>query len=144
MPDGARSTVARVAASLMALALAGGCYAYGEVPERRPLTPTELAVRFVPGSMNVSIGLQRTCRPVGTIMRFHNAYDVRLATVAAGGNVAQFIQDVSYTHSSNYVVTAAYAASDVRFWACPVAPQPAVPVPVIAPPPPAPAPAPEY
>ena len=139
MPDGVRSSTARVAVALSVLALVGGCFSYGsEVPEQRPLTPAELAVRIAPGQMNVSIGLQQHCRPVGTIMRSQSEYDMRVAAVAAGGNVAQFIQDVSYTHTSDNVVTAAYAAKDVRFWACPVAPQPAVPVPVAPPPPPPP------
>ena len=135
MPGGIRHTAARVAAALSTLALVGGCFIHGgEVPEQRPLSPAELAVRIVPGQMNVSIGLQKHCRPVGTIMRFQNEYDIRVATVSAGGNVAQYINSESYTRTENNVVTAAAAASDVRFWACPVAPQAAVPVPDAPPP----------
>ena len=118
MRDRARRSAAPVAAALTALALLGGCIIHGEAPEPRPLTPAEMAVRLLPGQMNVSIELQKSCQPVGTIARFQSEYDIRIATVAAGGNVAQFIQDVSYTHTENYFTTR-FAASDVRFWACP-------------------------
>ena len=138
MPDVARPRTARVAVALLTLALAGGCFIHGEAPEQRPLTPAELAVQIVPGGMAMSIGLQQRCRPVGTIARFSNEYDIRVATVAAGGNVAQRLQDVSSMRTENNVVTSAYAASDMRFWACPVGPQAAVPGPPPPPPPPAP------
>jgi hypothetical protein len=141
MPYGARLRTARAAVALLTLALAGGCFFHGEVPEQRPLSPAELAVQIVPGQMNVSIGLQKHCRPVGAIQRFQNDYDIRVATVAAGGNVAQYIQDVSYQRTENNTVTASYAASDVRFWACPIGPQAVVPVPAPPPPPLPPAPA---
>jgi hypothetical protein len=136
MPDRTRRTAARVAVALITLAFLGGCFVHGEVPEQRPLSPAELAVQIVPGQMHVSIGLQKHCRPVGTIMRFQTEYDIRMATVSAGGNVAQYINSESYTRTENNVVTAASAASDVRFWACPVAPQPVVPGVAPAPPPP--------
>jgi hypothetical protein len=129
MPLGTRRTAARVAVALMTLALLGGCFGYTETPERRPLTMAELAVRIVPGQMHVSIGLQKQCRPVGMIMRIGNEYDMRVAAVAAGGNVVQLINHMSYTQSDNNSTTTT-SATDVRFWACPVGPQPAVPVPM--------------
>jgi hypothetical protein len=128
MPVGSRHTAARVAAALSTLALMGGCFVHGEAPEQRPLTPAELAVRIVPGQMHVSIGLQKHCRPVGTIARINNEYDMRVAAVASGGNVVQLINQMSYTQSDNNS-SVTTSATDVRFWACPVHPQAAVPVP---------------
>ena len=128
MPVGTLIT-ARVAVTLTTLALVGGCFGYTETPERRPLTMAELAVRIVPGEMHVSIGLQRSCRPVGTIARINNEYDMRVAAVASGGNVVQLINHMSYSQTDNNFTTTS-SATDVRFWACPVAPQPVVPVPL--------------
>ena len=135
MPLGARRTAARVAAALMALALVGGCFGYTEAPERRPLTQAELAVRILPGQMNVSIELQKSCRPVGMLARINNEYDMRVAAVASGGNVVQLINHMSYTQTDNNFTTTS-SATDVRFWACPVGPQPMVPMPAPPPPPP--------
>ena len=118
MPDGTRRTTARVAVVLITLALLGGCFVHGEAPERRPLSPAELAVRILPGQMNVSIELQKNCRPVGTIARIDNEYDMRVQTVAVGGNVVQLINQMSYTQSDNNQTTTT-SATDVRFWACP-------------------------
>jgi uncharacterized protein YcsI (UPF0317 family) len=128
MPAEIRRTAARVAAALSTLVLLGGCFVHGEVAERRPLTMAELAVRIVPGQMHVSIGLQKQCRPVGTIERINNEYDMRVQAVANGGNVVQLINQMSYTQSDNNS-SVTTSATDVRFWACPVAPQAAVPVP---------------
>lgn len=118
MPDGIRRTAAGVAVALTTLALVGGCLLHGGGPERRELTPAELAVRVLPGEMHVSIELQKNCKPVGTIERFQNEYDIRVHTVSVGGNVAQLINQMSYSRTENNYTTT-FAATDVRFWACP-------------------------
>jgi hypothetical protein len=104
--------------ALITLALLGGCFAYTEAPERRALTPAEMAVRILPGEMSVSIELQKRCRPVGALVQINNEYDMRVQAVAAGGNVAQLINHMSYTRTDNNYTTTS-SATDVRFWACP-------------------------
>jgi hypothetical protein len=119
---------------MIALALAGGCFLHGGGAERRELTMQELAVRVLPGEMHVSIQLQKSCQPVGTIDRHTNEYDIRVQTVANGGNVAQLINQVSYSRTENNYTTT-FAATDVRYWRCPGGPQPPPPGPPPPPPP---------
>lgn len=117
MRDTTRRTAARMAAALTTLALVGGCVITTGVA-RRELNAAELAVRVLPGEMHVSVELQKACRPVATIERFTNEYDIRVHAAANGANVAQLINQMSYSRTENNYTTT-FAATDVRFWACP-------------------------
>ncbi|HEY3359192.1 MAG TPA: hypothetical protein VGQ83_38440 [Polyangia bacterium] len=136
MPDRPHRTAAAAAAGVIALALGAGCFAHLEAAEPRPLSPAELAVQVLPGAQEVSIRLAQTCRPVGLIERFQSEYDIRVRTVQLGGNIAQVINNVSYSSTTNNY-TVRFAATDLRFWACPPpADAPPPPLPPLPPPPP--------
>ena len=100
MPARIHRAAAPWAAGTLALTLAAGCFAHmGE--ERRELTPQGLAVQVLPGRQEISIRLAQTCRPIGGITRLQSEYDLRVHAVQLGANVAQVINEVSYSSSTN-------------------------------------------
>ncbi|MDT8318749.1 MAG: hypothetical protein RQ824_12295 [bacterium] len=90
------------------------------VIERRPLSEKELNVKEVGAEQKVTLSLKESCKPVGKIKTFRDSYDIAIATVASGGNVAQVIngmKKVSGVHMVN--PNAGIWSYDVRFWKCP-------------------------